>query len=75
MLSRSRFRSHPLLKELSQSFLGPADVIQSLQDSVLEVLGKVLHCWARNFVGSGHWQGRVSTMIQVEWCLTQGQVH
>ncbi len=66
---------HTLLQEFSQSLLGQGDVIPSLQDLILKVLGEVFHCQVRDFVGSGHRQGWIPALIHEEQSLTQGLVH
>ena len=67
--------SHSLFQSLGPGLLGPAEVIPCLQNLILEVLGELFHCWAGELVGSGHRQGWVPTMIEKNWCLTQGWVH
>ena len=67
--------SHSLLQTLGSGFLGPAEVIPSLHDPVLEVLGVFFHRWAGEFVGYGNRQGWVSPMIEEKWGFTQGWVH
>ncbi len=64
-----------MFQAFSLGLLGPADMVPSLQDSVLEGLSEIFYCQARDLVGQGHWQGWMSTMIQEEGCLTQGQVY